>query len=63
MVATVNWLLGKGGDTSHPSLEINGKQVTESKNKASAFNNFFLSHSNIIFLLQNYLLIKIFLKI
>jgi hypothetical protein len=43
----VKWLLGKGGDTSHPSLEINGKQVTESKNKASAFNNFFLSHSNI----------------
>jgi hypothetical protein len=44
---TVKWILGKGGDTSHPSLEVNGKQINDSKSKATAFNDFFLSHSNI----------------
>ena len=44
---TVKWLMGRGGDTSYPSLQINGKSVTMNEDKAQAFNNFFLSHSNI----------------
>jgi hypothetical protein len=45
--STVKWLLGKGGDTSYPSLNVNGKQVSDNQEKAQAFNEFFLSHSNI----------------
>ena len=45
--STVKWLLGKGGDTSYPSLTVNNKSVTDNKEKAEEFNNFFLSHSNI----------------
>ena len=44
---TVKWLLGKGGDTSYPSLNINDKNINLNKEKAEAFNNFFLSHSSI----------------
>ena len=43
--STVKWLIGKGGDTSYPSLIIDGKQVNDNKDKAEAFNTFFLSHS------------------
>ena len=45
--STVKWLLGKRGDSSYPYLNVDNQQVTESKNKAQAFNDFFLSHSNI----------------
>ena len=45
--STVKWLLGKYGDTAYPSLNINGKQISDNKEKAEAFNEFFLSHSNI----------------
>ena len=44
---TVKWLLGRGGDTSYPTLCVDGKQFNLNKEKAQAFNNFFLSHSNI----------------
>ena len=44
---TVKSLLGKGGDTSYPPLIVNDNAITENKAKAEAFNNFFLSHSNI----------------
>ena len=40
-------LLGKGRDTSYPPLNVNNKMVVDSETKASEFNNFFLSHSNI----------------
>ena len=44
----MKWLLGKGGDTStYPALNVNNTQITCNKDKAEAFNNFFLSHSNI----------------
>jgi hypothetical protein len=43
----VKWLLGKGGDTSYPTLQVNGKQIVDNKEKAQEFNKFFLSHSNI----------------
>ena len=45
----VKWLLGKGGDTSYPSLLVDNKVVATNKEKADVFNNFFLSHSNIDF--------------
>ena len=44
---TVKNLLGKGGDTSYPPLNVNDNTITDNKDKAEAFNNFFLSHSNI----------------
>jgi hypothetical protein len=44
---TVKWLLGKGKDTSCPSLNVNGLQVADSKSKATAFNDFFLSHTDL----------------
>jgi hypothetical protein len=44
---TVKWLLGKGKDTSSPTLEVNGVQITENIHKANAFNDFFLSHTNL----------------
>ena len=45
--STVKWLLGKGGDTSYPYLDINDVQINDNQEKAQAFNEFFLSHSNI----------------
>ena len=45
--STVKWLLGKGGDTSYPAMNVNGKQITDNKLKAEEFNNSFLSYSNI----------------
>ena len=44
---TVKNLLGKGGDTSYPSLNLNNAMITDNHEKAQAFNTFFLSHSNI----------------
>ena len=44
---TVKWLLGKGGDVSYPCLDVNGTTVSDCKEKAQHFNNFFLSHSKI----------------
>ena len=44
---TVKWLLGKGGDTSYPPLQINDSVVMDNKAKAKEFNEFYLSHSNI----------------
>ena len=44
---TAKWLLGKGRDTSYPPLEVNGKKISDNKMKADAFNEFFLSHSNV----------------
>ena len=44
---TVKWLIGKGGDTSYPALSVNDKSITSNKDKAQAFNDFFLSHSNV----------------
>ncbi len=44
---TVKWLLGKRGDSSYHYLNVDNQQVTESNKKAQAFNDFFLSHSNI----------------
>ena len=44
---TVKWLIGKGGDTSYPSLVVNNNQITNNRDKAEAFNHFFLSHSDI----------------
>ena len=43
----VKWVLGKGGDTSYPALNINNQQFTDNKDKSEQFNKFFLSHSNI----------------
>jgi hypothetical protein len=45
--STVKWLLGKGRNTSYPTLNVNDKDITDNKQKAEAFNDFFLSHSNI----------------
>ena len=44
---TVKNLLGKGSFRSLPPLEYNNTFLTDDKDKATAFNNFFLSHSNI----------------
>ena len=44
---SVKHLLGKGGDTSYPTLNINDNVITDNKQKVAAFNEFFLSHSNI----------------
>ena len=44
---TVKGFLGKGGDTSYPSLNVNDRPVTDNEEKASEFNKFFLSHSDI----------------
>ena len=44
---TVKWFLGKGGDCSYPTLNIDNNPITDSKEKAKKFNEFFLSHSNI----------------
>ena len=40
-------MLGKGKDTSYPHLNVNNQMVTDSEQKATEFNKFFLSHSNI----------------
>ena len=45
--STVKWLIGKGGDTSYPVLNCNNSAVTDNKEKACKFNDFFLSHSTI----------------
>lgn len=45
--STVKWLLGKGGDCSYPALNVDDEQITDSKDKAEAFNKSFLSYSNI----------------
>ena len=44
---TVKCLIGRGGDASYPALEVNNNIVTNNKDKAAIFNNFFLSHSTI----------------
>ena len=47
--ATVKRIIGKGNDDSYPSI-INPdtkRHVSYLKEKATLFNNFFLSHSNI----------------
>lgn len=46
---TVNKLLGKGGDESFPAMKdlTNDSFVTDNMSKASLFNTFFMSHSNI----------------
>ncbi len=44
---TVKWLIGKGGDTSYPTLKVRNKLIVENKEKAEVFNKFFLLHSNI----------------
>ena len=44
---TVKWFVGKGGDPSYPVLNIDNQPVSDSKEKASKFNDFFLSHCNI----------------
>ena len=44
---TVTSLLGKGSFRSLPIMKDNNKNLIGSKEKADAFNNFFLSHSNI----------------
>ena len=45
--STVKWLIGKGGDTSYPPLNVNGRQITDNEEKAQAYNDFFISHSNV----------------
>lgn len=46
---TVNQLIGRGNDSSYPPLQdLNSNEfVSDSKQKASLFNDFFLSHSDI----------------
>jgi hypothetical protein len=44
---TVKSLLGKGSFRSFPPMEVNNSFVTKNQDKATAFNNFFLSHSDI----------------
>ncbi len=44
---TAKWLLGRGGDTSYPPLTVENKQINLNKDKAEAFNKFFLAHSDI----------------
>jgi len=44
---TVKSLLGKGSFRSLPPMNVNNKVIVDSREKASAFNTFFLSHSNI----------------
>ena len=44
---TMKTMLGKGRDTSYLSLSVNNKTIIDSDGKATEFNNFFLSHSNI----------------
>ena len=44
---TAKSLLGKGSFRSLPIMKANNKNLIGSKEKADAFNNFFLSHSNI----------------
>jgi len=44
---TVKSLLGKGSFRSLPPMNVNNDFIVDSSEKASAFNNFFLSHSNI----------------
>ena len=45
--STVKHLLGKGNDSSYPPLEHSDKYITDNKEKADVFNNFFISHSSI----------------
>jgi len=44
---TVKNMLGKGSFKTLPPLEVNNSFLTDNKDKASAFNDFFISHSNI----------------
>jgi len=44
---TVKNLLGKGSFRSLPPMEYQNSFISDDKQKASAFNDFFLSHSNI----------------
>ena len=44
---TVKSLLGKGSFRSLPVMKVNTEALSDSKDKAEAFNNFFLSHSNV----------------
>ena len=44
---TARWLLGRGGVTSYPNLNVNDNQVSDNREKAIEFNKYFLSHSDI----------------
>ena len=44
---TVKNLLGKGSFSSLPAMEVNNVVISDSKGKAEAFNDFFLSHASI----------------
>ena len=45
--STVKSFLGKGSFNSIPPMQDNNSFITDSRDKANAFNKFFLSHSNI----------------
>ena len=34
VIATVKWLLGKGRDTSYPTLSVNNANISDNKQKA-----------------------------
>ena len=40
-------LIGRGGNASYPALNVSDKLITNNKDKASVFNNVFLSYSTI----------------
>lgn len=44
---TVKWLIGRGADTSYPTIKVDDNFITDNREKASQFNLFFLSHSTI----------------
>ena len=45
--STVKEFLGKGNDSSYPTLEINGSYFTDNKSKSDIFNDFFTGHSTL----------------
>ena len=52
---SVKNLLCKGSFSSLPSMEVNNVVISDSKGKAEAFNDFFLSHASIDTIMLNYL--------
>ena len=42
----VKWWLGKGRDTSYPTIGVDNKDITDNEEKGKTFNEFILSHSN-----------------